>query len=548
MNVSESAPSCHDFVAGLAAAGVAVCFVSPGSRNTPITIALAASDAIQDLSIRDERSAGFMALGYAKATGRPAAVVCTSGSAATHYYPAIVEADQAAVPMIVMTADRPLNLRGTFAPQTMDQSSLYGNHVKASVEIDVKVSGTQAEGIAAVQTASDGIGGPVHVNLPFEEPLAPESLGQAVPAAPIPKDAYQSTLSIDDLVENRRVLIVTGGFLGVDFPARLGKYADTLGAPVLGDAQSRPEGSTTIAGVDLLASAGELDRNPPDIVVRFGGMPTSKALWQWLERATVPQVLVHRSRLTDPLGSATHVIDEHPISVVSRMPEVRGDPEFLSTWMRTGSVVEKVLQNEFSRPQLTEPAIANATIRYSPADSMVFVGSSMPIRDVDSYAFARKDISIIANRGVNGIDGTISTALGCALSGRPTTVLLGDIAALHDVSALAEIAGTGAPLRVIVVNNDGGGIFSFLPQRQSGVIPETLFEKHWGTPHGLALAPIAAAMELPARSIATVEGLHEVLSLPIRPELFEIHTERDANVEHHRSIQAAVSAALGSRQ
>jgi 2-succinyl-5-enolpyruvyl-6-hydroxy-3-cyclohexene-1-carboxylate synthase len=548
MNASESAPSCHEFVAGLAAAGVTVCFVSPGSRNTPITLALAASDAIQDLSVRDERSAGFMALGYGKATGRPAAVVCTSGSAATHYYPAVVEADQSAVPMIVLTADRPVSLRGTFAPQTMDQSFLYGTHVKASVEIDVRVAGTRAEGVAVVRTATDQIAGPVHVNLPFDEPLTPATLQPSDPVESVPRDTNRTTYSIDELIEDRRVLIVTGGFLGIDFPAHLDRYADALGAPVLGDAQSRPDGSTTIAGFDLLASAGELDRNPPDVVVRFGGLPTSKSLWQWLEHATVPQVLVHRSRLTDPLGSATHVIDKHPISVVSRMPEVRSDTDFLATWTTAGSVVGKVLANEFSGPHLTEPAIAHAIIKHSPADSVVFVGSSMPIRDVDTYSFARRDVAIIGNRGVNGIDGTISTALGCALSGHPTTVLLGDVAALHDVSALAEVAGSGAPLRVVVINNDGGGIFSFLSQRQSGVIPETLFEKHWGTPHGLALAPIAAAMELPARSIASVDGLHDVLSQPIRAELFEIHTDRDANVQHHRSIQTAVDSALGRRQ
>ena len=295
MTASAAAPSCHELVAGLADAGVTRAFVSPGSRNTPLTLAIAACSAIDDVSIRDERSAGFMALGFAKATGRPAVVVCTSGSAAAHYLPAVVEADQSATPLIVLTADRPVELRGTFAPQTMDQTSLYGVHVKAFVDFDMNAADHRTFGSAVVATAVDGIPGAVHINVPLDEPLTPPALDvgpSIVPATDVP---VGDPISIDDLIADRRVLIVTGGYLGTDFPAQLGAYADSLGAPVLADAQSRPAADSTIVSADALAASGELARNQPDVVLRFGGLPTSKPIWQWLAASGVPQILVNRS-------------------------------------------------------------------------------------------------------------------------------------------------------------------------------------------------------------------------------------------------------------
>ena len=184
-DTATNATGSRDLVAGLADAGVSMAFISPGSRNTPLTLALAAEPRIKDISIRDERSAGFMALGWAKASGTPAVVVCTSGSAATHYYPAIVEADQSATPMIVLTADRPIALRGTSAPQTMDQSDLYGRHVKAFTDIDILGEGLRSTGVATVATARDGIPGPVHLNVPFDEPLTPQDPVVSAPANPI---------------------------------------------------------------------------------------------------------------------------------------------------------------------------------------------------------------------------------------------------------------------------------------------------------------------------------------------------------------------------
>ncbi len=545
MSDQARAPSCREFVAGLAEAGVTKAFISPGSRNTPMTLALAACDAIEDISIRDERSAGFMALGFAKATGVPAVVVCTSGSAATHYYPAVVEADQAAFPLIAITADRPVALRGTFAPQTMDQESLYGGHVKASVEIDFAETDTRAAGVAAARTACDGIPGPVHINAPFDEPLTPASYEPESRVDTVTGTAAAPEIvSIDHLVTGRRVLIVTGGFLGVDFPELLGRYADALGAPVLADPQSRPEAESTIAAADLLATAGELDKNPPDVVISFGGLPTSKPIWQWLESSGVPQILVNRSRLTDPLGSATELIELHPRSVVARFPEVSADRGYLAAWQQVDAVALEAIDGALSDEGLSEPLIARATVEHAPSGSIVFVGSSMPIRDVASYARARADVSIVSNRGVNGIDGTISTALGCATSGHPTTVLLGDVAALHDVSAIAEVESSGVDLRIVVINNDGGGIFSFLPQKQSGVVPESVYEKHWGTPHGMDIAPIAAAMGMRVHTVDTVEDLRAALSQPVRRELVEIHTDRATNVDHHRTIQRAVNDSL----
>lgn len=543
MNAPDAAPSCHEFVAGLADAGVTVAFISPGSRNTPLTLAVAASDAIDDHSVRDERSAGFMAVGYAKATGRPALVVCTSGSAATHYYPAVVEADQSCVPLVVLTADRPTELRGTFAPQTMDQHGLYGNHVKASIELDVYGDGQRETGIATVSTAVQGIPGPVHVNVPVAEPLTPDRLDSAPVVERTELGSHHDPISVDHLIAGRRVLVTTGGFLGVGFPSRLAAFVDAIGAPLFADAQCRPDCSSTISSADLLVKAGELDRNPPDLVLRFGGLPTSKPLWEWLASCGVPQVLVHRSRLTDPLGSVTEFVPD-PDAVVSRVPAISADRDYLDAWKAADAVATKAIDDALGASGLSEPVIARLVAEHAPAGSVLFVGSSMPIRDIDSFARPRNDLAIIANRGVNGIDGTISSALGIAAAGTPTTVLLGDVAALHDVSALAEVASFGAPLRVIVVNNDGGGIFSFLPQKQTSVIPDELFEKHWGTPHGLSVSRIGEAMGLRGLTVSGIDEFSHALTRPVAAELIEIHTDRDANVGHHRSVTDAVAGSL----
>ena len=529
--------ACTEFVAGLADAGLTTVFISPGSRNTPLTLAFARSAAIADISIRDERSAGFMALGFAKATGTPAAVLCTSGSAATHYFPAVVEADQSGTPMIVLTADRPVSLRGTYAPQTMDQTDLYGPHVKAWIDLDVGHAAVRRTAVASVRTATEGIPGVVHINVPLTDPLVPA----VIPAEPIrePVDAYGSNSSPEDVdlshLVGKRVVIVAGGSFGPQYTEALGTFAAAMGAPLLADPQCRPASDATIANGDLLVSAGVLDRLAPDHIIRMGPLPTSKPTWTWLEESGIAQTLIQRSRLADPLDSAEATIDLDPVAVMTSVSVPSADRSYLDAWLELDTATTGVIDGALEADELTEPSIARAVASEAAAGSILFVGSSMPIRDVDTFAAPRSDVRIIGNRGVNGIDGSISTAVGMALAGVPTTALIGDVAALHDVTALAEAARLGADLRVVVINNDGGAIFSFLPQKTSGSVDHETYEHHWGTPHGLLLTDIARALGLNALAVQSVEGLTTALAAP-SPILIEAHTDRSDNAMHHLAI------------
>jgi 2-succinyl-5-enolpyruvyl-6-hydroxy-3-cyclohexene-1-carboxylate synthase len=544
---SDQALGCAAFVAGLADAGLTTVFISPGSRNTPLTVAFARSGAIRDISIRDERSGGFMALGFAKATGVPAAVLCTSGSAATHYFPAVVEADQSNTPLIVLTADRPVSLRGTHAPQTMDQTNLFGSHVKAWIDLDIRHDQVRNSAVAAVRTASGGIPGAVHINVPLAEPLVPVVMPD--PPAPDPIAATDGShpggvLDLSHL-DGQRVLVVAGGAYGSAYTAALGLFSSSVGAPLLADPQCRPEGDTTIANADLLATAGALDRLAPDHIVRLGPIPTSKAIWTWLETCGIDQTLIQRSRLGDPLGSATTTIDINPVDALGTVTVAKADPSYLGKWLAVDEVAGKSVETALAEAELTEPRIARTVTASVVSGSTLFVGSSMPIRDVDAFAAPRSDIRIIGNRGLNGIDGSISTALGMALSGTPTTALIGDVAALHDVTALAEAARLGAPLTIVVINNDGGGIFSLLPQRSSSAIDAETYEHHWGTPHGLSLSTIAQAFGVSGTRVSSGTDLANVFSQP-GPVLVEVLTDRTANAAFHADIRASVTAAVGA--
>jgi 2-succinyl-5-enolpyruvyl-6-hydroxy-3-cyclohexene-1-carboxylate synthase len=546
----DNARYCADLVAGIADAGVDTVLISPGSRNAPLTLAFVAEPRIRDISIRDERSAGFVAAGYGKTTGKPAAVVCTSGSAATHYFPAIVEADQAAVPMIVLTADRPADLRGTGAPQTLDQIDLYGPHVKTFIDLPVGGATGRSDGHRLIESSMLRPRGPVHGNTSFDEPLLPET---SVPV-PRPLDATSAAVPADipvnalDRLIGRKVMIIAGGRQRPGFGDAANRVAGSLLAPVLADPQCWVTGDHTIENGDLLTTnRGLFELHSPDVVLRLGPLTTSKPLWSWLERSNIEQLLVDQSRFADPLGTAATVINADPTSFLQSVATNQADdPAFLETWLAMDAAVGDATDRAIAELTFpTEPQIARTLVSSVPAGSVIYVGSSMPIRDVDTFAAPRSDIRVLANRGVNGIDGTISSALGSALSGAQVTLLLGDISALHDATALSEVARLGAPLRIVVVNNDGGGIFSFLPQARSDLVGRDTFEQHWGTPHGLSLATIADSLGLASIAVSTFDDYAEIVSGPIvEPELIELVTNRDENVAIHQSIRSAAKSAM----
>jgi 2-succinyl-5-enolpyruvyl-6-hydroxy-3-cyclohexene-1-carboxylate synthase len=551
----------------LCAAGASEAVVCPGSRSAPLALACADDPRLRVRSVVDERSGAFFALGAAKATGRPALVIATSGTAGAHFYPAILEAEASRVPLVALTADRPLELHGFGAPQTIDQQHLFGAHVRFFADLGAPepsadaLRHTRATVALAAARALGAPRGPVHLNAPFREPLAP--IGEPIPArlatpqamrvvpGHLVADAAALDIAARELSRRPRGLIVCGPRDAWDeLPDAVRALSAALGYPVLAEAASQvrfrlPE---AIAYYDaLLRHQGVALAARPEAVVRLGGGLTSKALQQWLDASGAWTVcLSEDGALFDPAHVAAMAICGDPVKACSELAGrvQQREPRDASPLLAAERSVRGALEKAFAaEAQLSEPGTARELAAALPEGTQLFVSSSMPVRDVDAWAAAAAPVRVLANRGVNGIDGIVSTALGAAAATqRPTAVLLGDVALLHDLSGLLAARGLGIPLLVVVVNNDGGGIFQFLPIAQA----TEHFEELFATPHGLDLAHAAAlsgarlhrphtAAELRA---CVREGLGNGL------QLVEVRTERAANVARHRELHGIVAAVL----
>lgn len=529
--------------------------ISPGSRSTPLATAFSVEDRITCHVIHDERSAGFFALGIAKQSGIPAALICTSGTAAANYLPAVVEANQARVPLIVLTADRPPELRGVGAPQTIDQIGIYGGNVRLFHEVgvadEVAAAAAPALALRVWAAAFDVPHGPVHLNLSFREPLATPS----VPAAPTPLRFHRGEVQLPpedladlaDRLSGRRVLIVVGGHQRPGFAAATAMTAGEAGFPVIADVQCRFPSPATIVNGDLLATAGFFDVQPPEVIVRIGPVPTSRPIWSWMAGSGIEQVSIEDAAWRDPLGSITTTYRADPAitfaDLAGRLAPSPGG--WMAAWTAADQrVADAVARGLADEPFPNEPAIARLLCEAAPPGSTVYAGSSMPIRDLDAFSGRpRGDIAILSNRGANGIDGLLSAAAGASASdGRPVFVLAGDIAALHDAPALGAIGRFDLPVTIVVVNNDGGGIFHFLPQ--AAQLSPDRFETLFGTPHGQSLATIADAFGIEGRTVETEEDLRSSLQSKRGPLLIELRTDRDANVRVHERLRAAATDAL----
>ncbi|MEN8113898.1 MAG: 2-succinyl-5-enolpyruvyl-6-hydroxy-3-cyclohexene-1-carboxylic-acid synthase [Actinomycetota bacterium] len=532
--------------------------LSPGSRNTPLTTAFDAEPRIETHIVLDERSAGFYALGIAKQSGEPVALVSTSGTAAANYFPAVVEADQARVPLLVLTADRPPELRGNAAPQTIDQIALYGRAVRMFHDVgvpDEAIAGSiPSLSLRAWAAALDAPHGPVHLNLPFREPLSTPT----DPAAPLDLRHHRGDVLLppEDLVglaerlSGRRTLIVAGGPQRPGFAAAVAMLAGEASIPVVADIQCRFPSPATVAYGDLLASTGFLALSEPDVVIRVGPVPTSRPIWSWLQQTSAQQIFIDDAGWRDPLGTTPIAYRADPAATFADLAG-RVDPsppEWLPTWIAADSAVGKAASSVIdAEPFPNEPAIARAVWEAAPAGSTLYVASSMPIRDLDSFAGTpRGDIAILANRGANGIDGLLSAAAGVAASDdRRVIVLAGDLSVLHDASALGMIARHALPVTIVAINNDGGGIFHFLPQ--AGVLGSRRFETLFGTPHGHSLGAIAEAFSLPSLMVDDEGGLRTAVTSAEGPLFIELATNRSENVAVHERLREAAASAIGSR-
>lgn len=542
--------------------GVEHAVVAPGSRSTPLVLALAEQPDIDVHVHHDERSAAFLAVGLALGGWEPAVLVTTSGTAAAEVHAAVVEAHQAGVPMIVCTADRPPELRDVGAPQTIDQTHLFGRAVRWFHDpgvADVAAAGRwRALASRAYAEATGAYEGPVHVNLPFREPLVgtagelPPSRGEQHAWRPPQQLPVDPVIELTELAD-RRGVIVSGGDGGN--PELVLALAEALGWPVLADHRSsaRVAAPQVVSHADGIArsaaAAGALD---PEVIVRLGQPPASRMLNEWLARAAMAGadeiVIAGSGRWVDPAGTASVMLDVSAGNQLARWDADAGDvvavEGWLDLWRRADDAAERAILDVLgAESPLVEPAVARAVLEAVPDGCQLVVSSSMPVRDLEWYGGTRDGIRVLANRGANGIDGVVSTAVGAAIAGGPTAVLLGDVAFLHDSNGLLGAAQRGIDLVCIVVDNDGGGIFSFLPQRTS--VDHERFEQLFGTPHALDLVALARAYGAEASSVESdlagaitrafdAGGVH-VLVVP---------SDRDRNVEVHARLNDAIVAAV----
>ena len=532
--------------------GVTDAVISPGSRSTPLVLALAEHAGIRVHVQLDERSAAFTALGLGLATGRPALVVTTSGTAAAHLHPAVLEAHHARVPLIACTADRPPHLHHVAAPQTVEQAGLFGDAVRWShapglaVGVPPHTWRPLAARAFAEATSSPNGSGPVHLNLAFDEPLVADA-GELPPGrdadrpwfAVVPS-ASAPTVPVD--AARGKGVIVAGRGCGTGVV----DMSDALGWPILADSRSGVRGTgNAVAAFDPILRAHAADLRP-DVVVRVGDPPASKVLASWLsslEDAT--HVLV------DPLGVfadpdrtasiALRATPEAACRVLATLGEA-APVEWLQRWRSTEAAAQRAIDEVLDGySSLTEPAVARALTEAMRGDALLLTASSMPVRDVEWFGHPHQRVRVVANRGANGIDGLVSTATGLALSGRRTVAHLGDLAFLHDSNGLLGLRDRQVDCTLVVVDNAGGGIFSFLPQ--ASALASERFEQLFGTPQSVDVAVLAGAHGLEVHEVVTVDALRAAVARS-GVQVVVVRSERRENVAVHEALNHAVAAAV----
>jgi 2-succinyl-5-enolpyruvyl-6-hydroxy-3-cyclohexene-1-carboxylate synthase len=566
--------------------GLREAVIAPGSRSAPLAMALhaAATGGLLRLHVRiDERSAAFLALGLAKASGRPVAVVCTSGTAAAHFHAAVIEADEAGVPLLVLTADRPPELRGTGANQTIDQIKLYGSCVRWFCEAGVPEDRPGQAGYwrsladrawAQAAGSAGGYAGPVHLNLPFRDPLVPDLPDAQVladesgaaelaepsvsalngrPAAGLPRTRVAASAASGlpelELDWTERGLVLAGD--GTADPAALVRLAAQAGWPLLAEPSSGArQGRTALGSYQYLLDApGFLAGRLPDVIVSAGRPGLTRGQLALLRAAAAAGrhvvLLQGPGRWSDPARTATDVAGR---LVVRGGPPPRARTRWLDSWLAADAAVrqaaDRVLDAEV---KLSEPQLARDLAAALPAGALLWVASSMPARDLDRHMAARADVRVLASRGASGIDGLVSAAIGAALAhqadgGGSAVALLGDLAMLHDAPGL--VLGPAEPrpdLCVVVVNNDGGGIFSALEQ---AAFPES-FERLFGTPHGADLGALAAAAGLSYQRLESAADLPAALA-GAGLRMVEVRTDRSDGAKLRAAISQACATALAT--
>jgi 2-succinyl-5-enolpyruvyl-6-hydroxy-3-cyclohexene-1-carboxylate synthase len=579
------------FVDELARCGMQAACTAPGSRSAPLVVSLAGDPRISCYSHIDERSAGFFALGLAKASGRPVAIACTSGTAVAELHPAVIEAHEARVPLIVLSADRPAELREVGAGQTIDQLGIYGAASKWFVEMRVEEASPpslrwiRTVACRAYWRALEGRPGPVHLNFPLREPLVadpdlPEDESGRRDGSPYVSRPPARLLdrasrdALEDLVRGaRRGVLIAGRNerdpRDVDRPGAphglagaAAAFCSALRWPLLAEPLSRARrGEAAIAHYDALLRDDTFRRRArPELVLRVGDLPTSKPLREWLASLRdVPQVALDpEGAWQDPDGVLTESLALDPARALAALEEHRellspADPDWLGDWRSADERAAESILGSLAGEELSEPLVARELGVLLPGTATLFVASSMPVRDVEAFWPVRTDAPrVLCNRGANGIDGTVSSAFGVtaaeSLAGEPGPVVLltGDVALAHDIGGLLAARRLALKLTIVLLDNEGGGIFDFLPVSRAA-IARAAYTDHVATPPGLDFAHAAELYGITHERPSDLSAFREALERALAQErsaIVEVRTDRSANVALHERVWKAVGEAV----
>lgn len=567
----------------LVRSGITYFCIAPGSRSSPLTVAAARHPKVETFIHYDERGLAFHALGYTSVTKRPAVLICSSGTAAVNFYPAVVETSKKKLPMILLTADRPPELQQTGALQTIDQVKLYGDYVHRYIGLPVPDEKMKPETVLttidqAVFAARSEMAGPVHINCMFREPLAPDKtdfkakpyfasirswLKGEEPYTRYTKGSYSSDLSVDerllDIINKTfRGVIVVGKLASAEEQQAVLELSDKLNWPVFPDIVSglRTASHPNVIHYfdQILLSDTPAKNYPFDTVLHLGGRMTSKRWYQLLEKMRPHHyitVLNHPLR-NDPLHLVTLRVKAPVMDVAESLTPVvepGRDDEYLLFLQATSESIGRMIDTVTTEWEaLNETGVARTISWLLPEEHGLFLSNSMPVREFDMYALPGAKPSIIGgNRGASGIDGTLASACGFARAvNQGTTLVIGDLAFLHDLNSLAMVSSLKHPLVIVIINNDGGGIFSFLPIAQSKEVSD-IFDRFFGTPHGLEFSHAAKMFGLSYRAPKTMQEFSDAYGEALLAKdstIIEVITERSENIQMHRFLQEKIKKAV----
>lgn len=562
------------FVSELVKSNILDVVVSPGSRSTPMALLLAEHPKLKLHVHVDERSAGFFALGIAKASKRPTVLLCTSGTAAANYFPAIIEANLSRVPLIVITADRPHELRDVGAPQAINQIDLYGKHVKWFVEMsppdnsDEMIRYARTVCARAVAVAKGSPEGPVHINMPFREPLLPNLNKENLFEMKERNNGFIKIQKGDNVLDEQTIkyvaetlnavqkgIIVCGPIDHPAFCQSVVKLAEKLKYPILADPLSQLRSGNR--NVDYIIDTYDTflredlakEKLKPEVIIRFGAMPISKALTIFLkENHDARQLVIDNGQgFRDPalLSTDMYYCEEHSFctSLVEQLTN-HSETTYIDKWKDINLITKSMLSRINDSTELSEGKLFSLLQDVLPKDSTLFVGNSMPIRDLDTFFHLNDNsIKIMANRGANGIDGIISTALGVGTINQPLILVLGDLTFFHDLNGLIVSKLYDISITIILINNNGGGIFSFLPQSS---VPNH-FDLLFGTPLNLDFRHIIEMYDGHYELIQNWDQFSTAFTKNKGLNVFEIRTNRDNNVAEHRKLWNDVSQEIRNK-